>query len=155
MPAKGPLPNIISDDGVLIEGLPLHLDARQRKEFCFLSHAGVTSSHRHARLLATQETITLREAGSGSRTRPETLLVPPLHQPFFLGRQRLELLPAGRLPGAASLLIQWEGRQILYAGPLEPTVLGKPPEVRKCDILILPAFGPARDPKARETIQEF
>jgi len=64
-----------------------------------------------------------------------------LGRPFALGRLRLELLPAGGLPGAAQLLVEGPSLRALYAGAISPLAgkVGKPAQVRACHALALRA----------------
>jgi hypothetical protein len=60
-------------------------------------------------------------------------------RPFAIGRARLELLPAGRLPGSSQLRVELDGRVLLYAGAVDPVgaALAEPAQVRGCDELVL------------------
>jgi hypothetical protein len=66
-------------------------------------------------------------------------LVPRFGRPFALGRARLELLPAGGIPGAAELLVELGGWRGLYAGELARQAGGEPVQVRACDALVVDA----------------
>lgn len=118
--------------GVQIAGTRLWCDARRAGGVVFLSGADVVLGARLGKLLTTERTAQL--------TGGEALAT-PFARPFALGRARLELLPAGRMPGSAQLLVQLDGRALLYAGAVRPTPsrLAEPAQVRGCDVLVLAA----------------
>ncbi len=64
-----------------------------------------------------------------------------LGRPFALGRLRLELLPAGGLPGGAQLLVEGPSLRALYAGAVSPLggKVGQAAQVRACHALALRA----------------
>lgn len=103
-------------DGAHVVGTRIWCDAPRLKEICFLSRALLRLRFRGdgARVITTARTLALR-AKLGLKT-PEGALVADLGRPFALGRLRLELLPSGRMPGAAQLLVEMPGRRVLYAG---------------------------------------
>jgi hypothetical protein len=97
-------------------------------------------------LLATEGTLVLLGA-AGERLRARTLPA-VFGRAFNLGGLRLALLPAGYLPGAASLLCEVGGRRVLYAGTIcrerAFASLG-PAEPRNADAVCLDAtFGDPR-----------
>jgi len=125
-------------------------------DLVFLSHAKALapgssfslSSRRAGRrqLLATEGTLVLLGA-AGERLRARTLPA-GFGRAFNLGGLRLALVPAGYLPGAASLLCEAGGRRLLYAGTIcrerAFASLGAA-EVRSADAVCLDAtFGDPR-----------
>lgn len=129
-------------NGVHIVGTPLWCDARHSRDVCFLSSARAEFVRKHGQLIATEETVRLVSSAGG----PRMLSVPP-GRPFSLGELRLELLPSGYYPGAASLIVNVRGQRLLYAGMvnLRGSALTPPCELRTCDILVLNAtFGHPR-----------
>ena len=143
--------------GVTIEGTQLACDAAgSATDLIFLSHARALASgapfrlspHRAGRrqLLTTEGTLILL-GKTGERLRARTL--PALvGRAFNLGGLRLQLVPAGYLPGAASLLCDVGDRHILYAGTVgrECSAAGMgPAEVRRAHAVCLDAtFGDPR-----------
>ncbi len=114
-------------------------DAARARGVCFVSRGDVAIGRGRAdRLIATERTVAIRAALGLPCADP---LLPRLGRPFALGRARLELLPSGRLPGAAQLLIELAGWRGLYAGAIAPSAIGgaEPLQVRACDELILDA----------------
>ena len=113
--------------GVTLDGTQLTCDAAGfATDLVFLSHAKALapgssfglSSRRAGRrqLLATEGTLVLLGA-AGEHLRARTLPA-GFGRAFNLGGLRLALLPAGYLPGAASLLCEAGGRRLLYAGTI-------------------------------------
>ena len=143
--------------GVTLEGTQLTCDAAGfATDLVFLSHAKALApgspfalSPRRAgrrQLLATEATLFLLGA-AGERLRARTLPA-TFGRAFNLGGMRLQLVPAGYLPGAASLLCDAGGRSVLYAGTIcrerAFTGLG-PAETRRADAVCLDAtFGDPR-----------
>ena len=143
--------------GVTLDGTQLTCDAAGfATDLVFLSHAKALapgssfslSSRRAGRrqLLATEGTLVLLGA-AGERLRARTLPA-GFGRAFNLGGLRLALVPAGYLPGAASLLCEAGGRRLLYAGTIcrerAFASLG-PAEVRCADAVCLDAtFGDPR-----------
>jgi len=143
--------------GVTLDGTQLTCDAAGfATDLVFLSHAKALapgssfslSSRRAGRrqLLATEGTLVLLGA-AGERLRARTLPA-GFGRAFNLGGLRLALVPAGYLPGAASLLCEAGGRRLLYAGTIcrerAFASLGAA-EVRSADAVCLDAtFGDPR-----------
>jgi hypothetical protein len=143
--------------GVTLEDTQLACDsAGFATDLVFLSHAKALApgssfglSPRRAgprQVLATEGTLILLGA-AGERLRARTLPA-VFGRAFNLGGLRLALLPAGYLPGAASLLCEVGGRRVLYAGTIcrERAFAGLgPAEPRNADAVCLDAtFGDPR-----------
>ena len=143
--------------GVTLDGTQLTCDAAGfATDLVFLSHAKALApgssfglSPRRAgrrQLLATEGTLLLLGA-AGEKLRSRTL--PAIFgRAFNLGGMRLQLIPAGYLPGAASLLCDVGGARMLYAGTIGSerafASLG-PAEIRSADAICLDAtFGDPR-----------
>jgi hypothetical protein len=128
-------------DGVHVAGTRIWCDAPRAQAVSFLSHAGMAqpAHRRSARVLCSERTLKLLAAVG--RAPPDETLVAPTGRPFALGRARLELLPSGRLPGATQLLVQLDGRTVLYAGEVAPRGgrLAEPLQLRGCDALAVAA----------------
>ena len=143
--------------GVTLDGTQLTCDAAGfATDLVFLSHAKALapgssfslSARRAGRrqLLATEGTLVLLGA-AGERLRARALPA-GFGRAFDLGGLRLALVPAGYLPGAASLLCERGGRRLLYAGTIcrESAFAGLgPAEARCADAVCLDAtFGDPR-----------
>jgi putative mRNA 3-end processing factor len=146
--------------GMRVAESPLFLDARRPRALSFVSHAHSDHIARHERVIATAATASLMAAKLKKRTRA---LTAPYGQTFDLGALKLSLHPAGHVRGSAQLLVQREGRRILYTGDLGlgPSLTAETAEVVPCDVLILEAtFGhpryrlPSR-PEALARVDEF
>jgi hypothetical protein len=143
--------------GVALDGTQLTCDAAGfATDLVFLSHAKALApgssfslSPRRAgrrQLLATEGTLVLLGA-AGERLRGRTLPA-GFGRAFNLGGLRLALVPAGYLPGAASLLCEVDGRRVLYAGTIcreRAFASLAPAEPRAADAVCLDAtFGDPR-----------
>lgn len=130
--------------GLHLRDTVLWLDAPTPRQLCFISHGGVPGALAHQKILATSRTADLLRAlaaidGRGRRVHEPQALVTPFGRPFALGQLTLELFPSGHLLGAASLLIQHRGRQIVYSAEINPrrSPLVERLEARRCDLLVL------------------
>ena len=117
--------------GVQIAGTRIWCDAPRAAGTCFLSGADVAARARG-------KIITTERTAQAPRHRR---LVTPYARPFAVGRARLELLPAGRLPGSAQLRVEIDGRAVMYAGrvSLAASRLAEPAQIRGCDELVVDA----------------
>jgi putative mRNA 3-end processing factor len=131
--------------GVHVKGTRLWCDAARAHGVTFVSGADVSLRRRCERIVTTPRTQKLAP-------RLDEVLPAPFGRPFALGRARLELLPAGRLPGSAQLRVEMDGRALLYAGAVHPSGrLAEPAQVRGCDELVIDvAGGPLREEQLLE-----
>ena len=137
--------------GPRIAGTVIACDAAAAADLVFISHAAAwpdatggaaqrRNRHSRAQILTTTETLTLM-GSHGDRLRPRALM-PGYGRPFALGFLRLELVPAGHRPGAASLLCDTGGRRLLYASTVGISSAGPgiaPGELRSCDAVCIDA----------------
>lgn len=130
--------------GLHLRDTVLWLDAPTPRQLCFISHGDVPGALAHQKILATERTADLLRAlaavdGRGRRVHEPQALVTPFGRPFALGQLTLELFPSGNLLGAASLLIQHQGRRIVYSAEINPrrSLLVERLEARRCDLLVL------------------
>ncbi len=122
-------------DGVHLTGTPIWCDARRRRDVCFVSSADRVGRAGHGQLIGTAATLAL------VGVRGDGHLSVPLRRRFTLGTLRLELVPSGRGLGAAALLVDNNGRTVLYAGAVRGDG-PEPSEVRACDAVVVAApFG--------------
>src|SRR4051812_12886197 len=143
--------------GGRITGTHITCDAAgSAEDLVFLSHAqavGALGPRRlplrragRQELLATEGTLAL--LGAGGETLRKHALPAPFGRPFVLGGLRVEIFSSGHLPGAASLLCEVEGRQILYAGTIRreaPAFGAEACEIRSADALCVDGtFGDPR-----------
>ncbi len=123
--------------GVHIVGTPIWCDVVREHEVSFLSGLAPLPwprrGSKQARVICTAETAQFLRALD--RLPSQDVLVSPFGRPILLGRLRLELLPSGRHPGAAQLLVEVKGKKILYAVGVRPE--SPLTQVRGCDALVL------------------
>jgi putative mRNA 3-end processing factor len=131
--------------GLRLSGTALWLDATQKSELSFVSHAHSDHIARHERVIATSATLRLMSHRLGEI--PAGLPV-PYNRPFALGALQIELLPAGHMLGSAQIRVtRDDGRRIAYTGDLNlaPSFTAEAAQVVECDTLILEAtFGHPR-----------
>lgn len=132
----------------------LWFDADRRRELSFISSAHADFVGKNRRILATEETVKILTRGSG---RIEAL-TSPYRRSFALGPLELEMHPAGRMLGAAQLLVQRDGRRILYTNDFITHRLSTSERAKPvpCDVLAMPATYGRRDFRfpAREEVLE-
>ena len=123
--------------GVHIVGTPIWCDAVREREVTFVSSVAPLTwprrGSRQARVLCTEETA--RALRALHRLPSQEVLVTPFGRPLYLGKLRLELLPSGRHPGAAQLLVEVKGKRVLYSVGVDPNAAET--QVRSCDALVL------------------
>ena len=132
-------------DGVHLRDSILWFDADTPRDLSFISHCGVPGATRHGKIVVSAECAELLQV-CGARRRPTRgepqaqVLATPCRRPFSLGALSLELIPSGHSYGAASLLVQTQGQQVVYAGPLNTRrlPLAERVEVRRCGVLVVP-----------------
>ncbi len=143
--------------GIRILGTHVACDAPgSAADLVFLSSAGAHGAQGLSRspfrragrreILVTAETLALLGSVGGRLQRHA--LPAAFARPFDIGALRLEVLPSGHLPGSASLLVESEGRRVLYGGAVcrgQPAFGAAPAIVRRADAVCLDAtFGDAR-----------
>lgn len=134
----------LTPGGMRITESPLYLDARKPMGLSFVSHAHGDHIARHGTVIATAATAAL--LSRRLKTSP-AVLTAPYGQAFDVGALRLSLHPAGHMRGSAQLLVQREGRRVLYTGDLGATesLTAEATEVVRCEVLVLEAtFGHPR-----------
>lgn len=104
------------DQGVELRPAGLWLDALVPRDFCFVSEGLEDVRPLHRRVLLTERSAKLGRWGEADGSPPP--LVCPFRRVFALGELRVELLPAGSLPGSAQLLLDGPYGSLLYAGAL-------------------------------------
>jgi len=131
--------------GLRLSGTALWLDATQKSELAFVSHAHADHIARHERVIATSATLRFMSHRLGEI--PAALPV-PYNRPFALGALRIELLPAGHMLGSAQIRVTREdGRTVAYTGDLNlaPSLTAEAAQVVECDTLVIEAtFGHPR-----------
>src|SRR5262249_60499016 len=102
--------------GLRLSGTALWLDATQKSELAFVSHAHADHIARHERVIATSATLRFMTHRLGEIS---AALPVPYNRPFALGALQIELLPAGHMLGSAKIHVSREdGRTEAYTGDL-------------------------------------
>lgn len=133
--------------GIRIHGTGLWLDAERAVDLSCVSHAHMDHVRNHRHIVGTEATVRLAMQRVG---RSKTTTVLPFGEPRELAPDcRVTLLPAGHILGSAQVLVEKDGRRLLYTGDfkLEPNLTAEPIEVTQADVLIMEStFG---DPRYR------
>lgn len=143
-PRANPQDQVTWHDGVHICDTAIWCDALRTRDVCFVSCAHAIPGSRHGQLVATAATLAMLGETAG-----DTRLAVPYGRPFTLGTVRLELIRSGHGLGSAGLLVDLDGRRVLYASAVNPGGggLGGAADNRPCDTLVLAAdYG---DPRFR------
>jgi len=123
------------DGGVHLRGTDLWFDSTKKAHFSFVSNANVPGFMPHEKIIATPETIKL----SGKKVKNSIVLPCPFNHPFSLGKVKVELIPAGYILGSSQVVVDKDGKRIIYAGDfkLRPSITAQPIEIKRSDILIM------------------
>ncbi len=123
------------ENGIRISESKLYLDAAKRVGLSFVSHAHTDHARRHQQVLATPATLSLM----GLRQRKINGLAVEYHQHLSIEGCHIELLPAGHMLGSAQILIEKDGKKLIYTGDFKPgkNRAAEALEVRQADILIM------------------
>lgn len=125
------------DDGVVISGIGLHLDALRPKELSFISHAHSDHVAAHKRVIASRLTARIL----AERIKKTALYPLGFNQPIHMNGSTIELLPAGHILGSSQIQIENKGKRLIYTGDfkVKPGPLAEKIEIRPSDILIMEA----------------
>lgn len=127
--------------GVHLVDSVLWFDTARRADPTFLSSALVEHPGKNRRVLCTVPTAALLSRGKAKLGA----VTAPYGQRFQLGQLNLSFHPAGRLLGSAQLLVEREGRRVLYTNgvKLRPSFTAEAFEAVRCDALVCaaPYFG--------------
>ncbi len=128
-------PFTLTDD-LRLRGAALWFDPQRRRPLAFISSA-CAPAPAHQRAILSPATLALLQ-----RRRPYALRALPLppHRPITVAGVRIELLPAGVLPGAMQALCEHAGERLLAVpllGPLQGGALFPSITVRRCDHLLM------------------
>lgn len=136
------------DEDILIHAIGLYLDARRKRHWSFVSHAHSDHMTRHESVLATPATIALgnerlaHKAGMQKRPRartPQAETPVEFRKPLRLDGLSVTLYPAGHILGSAQILVEHDGRRLLYSGDFcpEKTSAAEEIEIPRADTLIM------------------
>lgn len=120
---------------IKIHGLPVWLDARNRRPLCIVSHAHSDHVGYHRRILCTEATLALLR----TRQRVKEHLVLDYGKPHELAGAKITLFPAGHVLGSAQVLIETDGTRLLYTGDFNfgAGLTTGPAETVHCDTLLM------------------
>jgi DNA ligase-1 len=102
------------DQGIHLPECGLWLDPRGTRPFAFVSHAHSDHTGHHLRTILTEPTARLMKARLGSAGKVHHVLRYGEARDF--GAFRATLLPAGHVLGSAQILVEQEGKSLLYTG---------------------------------------
>ncbi len=123
------------DEGIHIKGTDLWFDSTKKARFSFLSNGNVRGFVPHEKVIATSTTLKL----AGKKVKNSVVLACPFNHPFSLGKVQVELIPAGYVLGSSQIVIDLDGKRIIYTGDfkLRHSETAEPPQVKRCDIVIM------------------
>jgi Cft2 family RNA processing exonuclease len=123
------------DGGLRVKGTSLWLDATRRRDRSFVSHAHSDHAIRHRRIIASPQTARIYAHRLGETTA-ETY---EYHVPFEVDGATCRLLPAGHILGSSQILIEHDGRRVVYTGDcrVRESLTAEPIAVELCDILVM------------------
>ena len=150
---------ISSSSEIKLSGTAIYFDSKRAVPLSFVSSANVNKLPKSRKIIATPQTVKLL----GNRIKGSAVLSSPYGKPFTLGSYSLELIPSGQMLGAAQLVVEKDGKRIVYAGSfkLRHTPTAGYAELRRCDTLIMdcaygaPKFVFPRPEAVMESIFEF
>jgi putative mRNA 3-end processing factor len=124
-----------ADGDIKVAGLPLWLDARNRRPLNFVSHAHADHIGVHRRIICTPATGELLKA----RTRYSQAELLDFGQSFEVAGANVTLHPAGHVLGSAQILIEKANERILYTGDfrLGGGLTAERAETIPCDIMLM------------------
>jgi len=150
---------VIYNEGIQLKGTDLWFDAKRKVNLSFISNANISTFPMHDRIIATPETLKLIETKSSG----SIALSCPYNRPFTLGNAKIELIPSGYSLGASQIVVEINGKRIVYTGDLKvrDSATSKFIEIRRCDVLIMkcrygdPEFNFSSNEEVCKQIYEF
>lgn len=123
--------------GVHLADSVLWCDTERKREFVFISHSHADFVGKNRRILGTDKTVRILTRGTGKIEA----LTSPYRRRLTLGPLELEMHPSGHVLGAAQLLVQRDGRRIVYTSDVNPrkTATAEQGEPIPCDALAISA----------------
>ena len=126
---------ISSSSEIKLAGTDIYFDSKRAVPLSFVSSANFNKLPRSEKIIATPETIKLL----GKKIKSSAVLSSPYGKPFTLGSYSIELIPSGQMLGAAQVVVEKDGKRIIYAGgfKLKNTSTAGYAELRRCDTLVV------------------
>ena len=126
---------INSSSEIKLSGTDIYFDSKRAVPLSFVSSANIDRLPKSTKIIATPQTVKLL----GGKIKGSAVLSSPYGKPFTLGSYSIELIPSGQMLGAAQVVVEKDGRRIVYAGgfKLRHTATAGYVELRRCDTLIV------------------
>ncbi len=126
---------IDSSSEIKLSGADIYFDSARAVPLSFVTSANVENVPESAKIIATPETVRIL----GKKIRSSDVLSSPYGRRFTLGSHSIELIPSGHMLGAAQVVVEKDGKRLVYAGSFK---LKNPPsarhaEIRRCDTLVV------------------
>lgn len=123
--------------GIHLTGTVLWCDCDRRRDLSFISNAHMEFVGKNRRILATDKTLKILTRGAGK----VEALTSPFRRRFTLGPLELEMHPAGHVLGSAQLLVERDGRRIVYTHDVSTRAMATVERAKpiECDVLAIPA----------------
>ena len=141
MSAPPSIPLALDGADACVADLGLWLDPHRAREFAFVSHAHSDHFAPHGRILCSTPTRRLIEARYGAAARRAGILDLAFGETLELDGHRIELLPAGHIPGSAMLFLERldDGATLLHTGDFKTRAAAgaEGHQVRHADTLIM------------------
>jgi len=131
----------IDGNDACVAELGLWLDPHRAREFAFVSHAHADHFAPHGRILCSTPTRRLIEARYGAAAQRAGILDLAFGESRELDGYRIELLPAGHIPGSAMLFLERldDGATLLHTGDFKTRAAAgaEGHQLRHADTLIM------------------
>jgi Cft2 family RNA processing exonuclease len=127
---------VIHDNGIHLPQAQLWLDPHGVRQLAVVSHAHADHMRGHERVLCTPPTAAMMRLRGATTSRFET---PAFGETVEINGARITLYPAGHVLGSSQVMVEWEGRRLLYSGDfkLSPGLSAEAAEVPEADILVM------------------
>lgn len=139
-----PIPEIplkLDGNDARVSGLGLWLDPHRARDFAFVSHAHADHFAPHGRILCSTPTRRLIEARYGAAAHRAEILDLEFGETREVEGYRIEMLPAGHIPGSAMLFLERldDGATLLHTGDFKTRAAAgaEGHQVRHADTLIM------------------
>jgi len=125
----------VYERGIRLNGSNVWVDVGRKVETCIVSHGHMDHAKKHQLILATEKTIAILK----NRIGLNDAHVLRYGEPFHLDGFSVTLYPAGHILGSAQVLIEMNGRRLLYSGDfnIAGSATAEPIEIPESDILIM------------------
>ncbi|MDQ2662588.1 MAG: MBL fold metallo-hydrolase [Candidatus Eremiobacteraeota bacterium] len=144
----------LAEKSLYVEAIDLWIDSMRSRERCYVSHGHSDHAREHGVVVATPNTARICRVRFSKRSQAQqpTLLQRveaareavrfeerEFNEPWMAGDHLLTLFSAGHVLGSSQLLIEGERGRFVYTGDfkLEPSFTCEPPEVKRCDVLLM------------------